>query len=93
MKKEEEGFSIRTRCSSASYYQLGAELSKILLTPNSCRTHSRCCLNIKEEEFELGFTISSSTFWAAKHNQINQLWKSSPEQKELLYDYSLRSNQ
>lgn len=87
MKKKEEGFSVQTRCSSGSYYLLGAELSKILLTPSSWGTHSRCCLNIKEEEFELGFAISSSTFWAAKHNQINQLWKISPEWKELLYDY------
>lgn len=84
---------MQKRCSSGSYCLLGAELSKILLNPSSWGTHSRRCLNIKEEEFESGFTISSFPYWAVKHNQINHLLKISPEQKELLYDYYLRSNQ
>lgn len=71
--KKEEGFSMQKGSSSGSYCLLGTELSKILLTPNSSETYSRCCLNIKEGDFELGFSISSFTFWAVKHNQISQL--------------------
>lgn len=71
--KKEEGFSMQKGSSSGSYRLLGTELSKILLTPNSSETYSRCCLNIKEGDFELGFSISSFTFWAVKHNQISQL--------------------
>lgn len=74
MKKKEEGFSMQMRCFSGPYCLLGTELSKILLTQNSWGTYSKCCLNIKEEDFKLGFTFSSFKFWAVKHNQINQLW-------------------
>lgn len=72
MKKKEEGFSMQKRCSSGFYCLLGGELSKVLLNPNSPMENT-CCLNTKEEDFELGFTISSFTFWAVKHNRINQL--------------------
>lgn len=74
MKKKEEGFSMQMRCSSGPYCLLGTELSEILLTHSSWGTHSKCCLNIKEEDFKLGFTFSSFKFWAVKHNQINLLW-------------------
>lgn len=81
MKKEEEGFSRKMFLWVLLPFGRWTFQNPL----NSQFLGNTCCLNIKEEDFELCFTISRFTFWAAKHNQINQLLNVSEGIVILLY--------